>query len=82
MAQPKEETAKETNGNANVAKDEYAYQLSDMQWRKKLSNQEYNVLRKKATERATTGKYDKLYPEKGYFVCRGCDQPLYSHKSK
>ncbi len=36
------------------------------------------------TERATTGEYDKFYPEKheGYFVCKACTNPLYSAESK
>ena len=75
MAQPKED---------GVTKDssEYSYQLSDSEWKKKLSSQQYKVLRKKATEPATTGKYDKFYPKNGYFVCVGCGQKLYSSKSK
>lgn len=38
------------------------------------------VIRGKGTEPARTGEYDKFYPEKGYFVCRACKQPLYTGK--
>ena len=65
-----------------VQNNEYEYQLKDREWRKKLSSKEYKVLRKKGTERARSGKYDKLYPKSGYFACKGCGQPLYSYKSK
>ena len=39
----------------------YSYQLTDSEWKKKLSSQEYRVLRNKGTEPARSGKYDKMY---------------------
>ena len=32
--------------------------------------------------RAKTGKYDKFYPTEGYFACRKCGEPIYSHQAK
>mmetsp|Transcript_17176 Transcript_17176/g.25555 ORF Transcript_17176/g.25555 Transcript_17176/m.25555 type:complete len:150 (+) Transcript_17176:154-603(+) len=55
---------------------------TDQEWKKKLSKEEYRVLRKKGTERAFSGEYDKFYPKKGYFVCAGCGNPLYSYSAK
>eukprot|EP00741_Cyanophora_paradoxa_P012321 tig00000169_g11906.t1 len=55
---------------------------TEEEWKKQLSEQEYYVLRQKGTERATTGEYDKFYPQDGYFECRGCGNPLYSAASK
>jgi peptide-methionine (R)-S-oxide reductase len=55
---------------------------SDAEWQKQLSKEEYRVLRKKGTERAGTGEYEKLKPKIGYFACRGCDNPLYSWSAK
>ncbi|EDQ88840.1 uncharacterized protein MONBRDRAFT_25959 [Monosiga brevicollis MX1] len=54
---------------------------SDQEWRSQLSKEEYRVLRNKGTE-PTNGEYDKFYPKKGYFVCRGCQTPLYSAAAK
>ena len=60
-------------------------ELSDTEWRAKLSTDEYRVLRKKGTEPPFSGdfisrEWDTL--KKGYFACRGCDAPLYLYKAK
>lgn len=55
---------------------------SDSEWKKELTDMEFYVLRQKGTERPRTGEYDKFYPEKGYFKCAGCGNPLYSAQSK
>ena len=57
--------------------------LTDEQWRAKLSKQEYEVLRLKGTE-ARGGEYDAFYPapRSGHFACRGCAAPLYSAEAK
>eukprot|EP00959_Pyramimonas_sp_CCMP1952_P163070 3408922-Pyramimonas_sp.AAC.1 len=41
-----------------------------------LSAKEFEVLRKKGTEPARSGEYDKMYPKEGYFACKGCGNPL------
>ncbi len=55
--------------------------LSDAEWKKKLSAQEYDVLRKKGTERAFSGKYDK-HNAKGVYCCKGCEQELFGSDTK
>lgn len=55
---------------------------SDAEWSKQLNKQEFQVLRKKGTEPARTGEYDKFYPSEGHFVCRCCGTPLYSAAAK
>ncbi len=52
-------------------------QLSDDQWRAKLSPQQFKVLRQGGTELAGTGEYDKC-KDKGVYKCAGCDNPLYT----
>jgi len=51
-------------------------------WKSKLSAEEYRVLREKGTEAEGTGEYDKFYPKTGYFICRGCGNPLFSAGAK
>ena len=56
---------------------------TEEEWKRRLEYAEYEVLRLKGTERKG-GEYDAFYPSTGdgYFVCRGCGQPLYSAESK
>ncbi|MFZ1703060.1 MAG: peptide-methionine (R)-S-oxide reductase MsrB [Saprospiraceae bacterium] len=55
--------------------------LSEEEWKKKLSPQEYYVLREKGTERAFTGAFDKHKIE-GLYTCKGCGQVLFASKHK
>ncbi|MDZ7763934.1 MAG: peptide-methionine (R)-S-oxide reductase MsrB [Melioribacteraceae bacterium] len=54
---------------------------SEEEWRKELSEEEYNVLRQKGTERAFTGKYYKN-KETGIYHCTGCGQELFTSEHK
>lgn len=52
-----------------------------MEWRDKLTEEQYRVLREKGTERAWTGALlDNK--EKGTYVCAGCGNPLFSSDTK
>ena len=53
---------------------------SDAEWRKKLTAEEYAVLRQKDTEARNKG-YTKEHA-KGTYLCKGCDAPLYSSDTK
>jgi peptide-methionine (R)-S-oxide reductase len=55
--------------------------LSDGEWRKRLSPQAYDVLRKHSTERAGTSPLNHE-KRKGTFACAGCAQPLFSSDTK
>ncbi len=46
-----------------------------------LTPDEERVIAHKGTEAPFTGEYDNFYKE-GMYVCRRCDQPLYSSKAK
>ena len=46
-----------------------------------LSPEEERVIVHKATEIPFTGKYDDFYDD-GIFICRRCNAPLFSYKSK
>lgn len=55
--------------------------LSEAEWRKRLSPQAFDVLRKHGTERAGTSPLNRE-KRKGRFVCAGCDLPLFSSDTK
>lgn len=50
-------------------------------WKNKLSDQEYKVLRMCGTEAPFTGQYDSFY-EPGTYVCAACGQELFSSETK
>jgi peptide-methionine (R)-S-oxide reductase len=54
---------------------------TEEEWKKKLSPEEYAVLREKDTERPFIGKYDQFW-EPGVYVCKGCGTELFSSKTK
>ena len=55
--------------------------LTDAEWREKLTPEQYRVLREAGTERAFTGKYDKNKAA-GEYVCAACGQPLFESDTK
>ena len=55
--------------------------LTDADWRKRLSPQQYDVLRKHGTERPGTSALNNE-KRKGTFECAGCDLPLFSSDNK
>jgi peptide-methionine (R)-S-oxide reductase len=54
---------------------------SDAEWKKILSPEQYEVLRRKGTERAFTGKYYNS-KETGVYRCAGCGNPLFDSETK
>jgi peptide-methionine (R)-S-oxide reductase len=55
--------------------------LSDEEWKKRLTPEQYRVLRKHGTERAFTGEYNAS-KEEGVYKCAGCGAPLFESKAK
>jgi peptide-methionine (R)-S-oxide reductase len=55
--------------------------LTDAEWRKRLTPEQYSVLRQGATEPAFSGTYYNS-KEKGIYACAACNLPLFSSADK
>ncbi|MFX1590399.1 MAG: peptide-methionine (R)-S-oxide reductase MsrB [Promethearchaeota archaeon] len=55
--------------------------ISEEEWKKKLSKEQYYVLRQKGTEKPFTGKYWDNH-ENGMYYCSGCGTPLFESGTK
>lgn len=67
-------TSQQESKNFKVAK-------TDEDWKKVLTEEEYMVLREKATERPFTGEYYKHF-EDGVYTCAACGNPLFKSDAK
>jgi len=55
--------------------------MEEKEWKKKLTPEQYKVLREKGTEIAFTGKYWN-HKEKGMYKCAGCGADLFGSDAK
>ena len=55
--------------------------LTNSDWKKRLSDEAYNVLRKEGTERPFSSIYNEE-KRKGTFDCAGCNLPLFASTTK
>ena len=67
--------------SSGAAQESFPFELSEAQWRDRLSPEAYTVLREGGTETPYTSD---LLAEKrvGTFACAGCDQPLFDSQAK
>ena len=70
-------TTKMTTTDANID----FKNLSDAEWHKRLTPEQFYVLRKHGTERAGTSPLNHE-KRKGTFACAGCDLPLFASETK
>lgn len=55
--------------------------MSNAEWKKKLTPEQFSVLREEGTERAFTSELNKEH-RKGTFYCAACHQELFSSDAK
>ena len=55
--------------------------LSEIEWKKRLTSEEFKILRKKETEQPFTGRYVHN-TKKGVYLCAGCGNELFSSDAK
>jgi peptide-methionine (R)-S-oxide reductase len=67
--------------DARAAEGKFEIMLSDAEWRKRLTPQQYAVLRKEDTEKPGSSPLNKE-KRKGTYVCAGCGLPLFSSATK
>lgn len=54
---------------------------SEAEWQRELSPEQYQILRRKGTERAFTGRYWNHH-DQGMYRCAGCGTELFSSETK
>ena len=59
----------------------YKYELSDKQWKEKLTPEQYQILRRRGTEASFTGKYWNNKKD-GIYNCAGCKHQLFLSDTK
>jgi peptide-methionine (R)-S-oxide reductase len=67
--------------DADAIKIQNPAKMSEEEWKKVLTPEQYAVLREKATEKPFSGKYYMLN-EKGIYVCAACGAELFSSEDK
>ena len=55
--------------------------LSEAEWRKRLTPEQFAVLRQEATERPGSSALN-AEKRKGHYACAGCDLPLFTSETK
>lgn len=68
-------------GSGRAEAKSFPVRLTEAQWRKKLSKQEFYILRQAGTERAYSSPLNGE-SRQGIFTCAGCGNALYSSKTK
>jgi len=70
-----------SNSAAQLADKTFPVRKTDEEWRRQLTGDQYNVLRRHSTERPFSSPLDRE-KRRGTFVCAGCGHPLFSSSTK
>jgi peptide-methionine (R)-S-oxide reductase len=81
QGQEKKKNGKDTAKTEASAKGGFTVAKTDAEWKTQLTQQQYNVLRNKDTDRPYTGQYDDFF-EKGMYACAACGNPLFISDTK
>lgn len=73
--------AQNSNPKEQTEQKKYPVQKTEAEWKAQLTKEQYNITRKKGTERAFTGKYWD-YKAKGTYNCICCQTPLFDSETK
>jgi peptide-methionine (R)-S-oxide reductase len=68
-------------GQLEARPGKFQISLSEAEWKKRLTPQQYAVLRKESTERAGSSPLNKE-KRRGTYACAGCGLPLFSSATK
>lgn len=69
------------NSGAFGASSRFEIQHSEAEWRRRLGQQRFAILREGSTERAYTSPLNKEH-RRGAFACAGCGLPLFNSSAK
>lgn len=69
------------SAKADSAAEKHKVKLSDAEWRKRLTPEQFHVLREKGTERAFTGALVNNHSD-GMYHCAACSAPLFKSDTK
>ena len=69
------------SGAETAPADEEEWDLSEDEWKERLTDEEYEILREMGTERAYTGDLWEN-KEEGVYTCAGCGEQLFSSETK
>ena len=68
-------------GTSEAQTRRYPLQLTDAEWRRRLSPEAYRVLREEGTERGGSSPLDRE-KRAGTFTCAGCGNPVFASADK
>lgn len=68
-------------GRGAMSEETFEITLTEEEWRARLTEMQYAVLREEDTERAGSSPLDKEY-RAGTYHCAGCDLPVYASTAK
>ena len=68
-------------GSPAQAQQNFRVRYTEAEWRRRLTPEQFRVLRQAGTERAFTSPLDSEH-RTGTFVCAGCENEVYSSRTK